>query len=476
MSLLVASNSVIINCNNEWIAVLSCNDPTKPFIEIKDIRIASRSDKFDPEKNYVGLIIYLWDGKSEFQHENEHYRTGDIYIKETNWILENTPERKGRDNDSHGRLFHWIFGCWEKVKLNFSGGSFSYLNGKWNFDSRTCNTMNSNNDDGYHSIDRKLNEFEEQLIQNVCNKLYENDQWSRLPEARVSIAWLLDLSPKSYASEKLSGTTPYVFHHTKDPKEPPIVISDIHIASRSDKFNPKKNYVGLIIYLCDGKSNFILNNVECRTGDIYIKESSWILKNTRERRKGRANYHARLFHWIFGSWKTKKLNFVSSGFSYVYGKWVFNSQTLNTMNPDHNDDGYHDKENKELDTFEEQLIQNVCKNLYEIDHWSGLPEDRVSIAWLLDQSPKSYANTKLRGTVKLVNCSQGYGFIECSALKDDIFVHCSEVLNPPIRGRFLIKGDDVEFKLIEGNRGWEAQDVVTIEPINRSLDYDEVRN
>ena len=116
-----------------------------------------------------------------------------------------------------------------------------------------------------------------------------------------------------------------------------------------------------------------------------------------------------------------------------------------------------------MDTFEVQLIQNVCKKLYENNEWLKPHRAPVSIAWLLDLLPKSYANTKLCGTVKWVNYRRGYGFIECSDLDDDIFVHCSEVLNRPIKGHFLNKGDNVEFKLIEGDKGWEAQDVITIE-------------
>ena len=142
MSLLGASNSVIINRNNEWIAVFPSNDPTKPSIEIKAIRIASRSDKFDPKKNYVGLIIYLCNGKSNFTLNNVECRTGDIYIKDSSLISEIKPNKKKKGPYYHGKLFQWIFGCWKTKKLNFVGGGFSYVNGKWKFNSQTYNKMN----------------------------------------------------------------------------------------------------------------------------------------------------------------------------------------------------------------------------------------------------------------------------------------------------------------------------------------------
>jgi len=64
---------------------------------------------------------------------------------------------------------------------------------------------------------------------------------------------------------------------------------------------------------------------------------------------------------------------------------------------------------------------------------------------------------RLTGTVKWFNSAKGYGFI---AVEDapDVFVHYSQ-----IRGdgyRTLDEGQPVEFTLVEGMKGPQAQDVV----------------
>ncbi|MDX1436714.1 MAG: cold-shock protein [Anaerolineales bacterium] len=64
---------------------------------------------------------------------------------------------------------------------------------------------------------------------------------------------------------------------------------------------------------------------------------------------------------------------------------------------------------------------------------------------------------RLTGTVKWFNSAKGYGFI---AVEDgpDVFVHYSQ-----IRGdgyRTLDEGQQVEFTLVEGLKGPQAQDVV----------------
>ncbi|CAF1365885.1 unnamed protein product [Adineta ricciae] len=109
---------------------------------------------------------------------------------------------------------------------------------------------------------------------------------------------------------------------SSDPKKPPIELKDFHIDSSSHIFDPQKNYVGLMVYLCGDENCFTLNGVHCKTGDIYIKESDWIVENTRKRRKRGQYIHGRLFFFsIFGRWKKKKLNFVGAGFSYQNRQW-----------------------------------------------------------------------------------------------------------------------------------------------------------
>lgn len=129
------------------------------LIKCETLRIHPISDIFDPTKNYLGLIDYL---------------TGDIYIKQSDWIFNNIPRRRRRRqrrNYLHGKLFYFIYGYWKTQNTTFLGGGFSYLNGIWQFVSRTLNTVN---DDG------KLNKFEEILLQVFIGCVYINHRWIEL--------------------------------------------------------------------------------------------------------------------------------------------------------------------------------------------------------------------------------------------------------------------------------------------------------
>lgn len=67
-------------------------------------------------------------------------------------------------------------------------------------------------------------------------------------------------------------------------------------------------------------------------------------------------------------------------------------------------------------------------------------------------------DTAYTGVVKFFNFLKGYGFL----CKDgvDYFVHVTDILN----GDILLENEEVQFKPVEGNKGWQAIEVVRILP------------
>lgn len=66
---------------------------------------------------------------------------------------------------------------------------------------------------------------------------------------------------------------------------------------------------------------------------------------------------------------------------------------------------------------------------------------------------------KEQGTVKWFNGSKGYGFIE-REVGEDLFVHFNSILGDGYRT--LEEGQRVEFTVVQGQKGLQAQDVVAI--------------
>ena len=64
------------------------------------------------------------------------------------------------------------------------------------------------------------------------------------------------------------------------------------------------------------------------------------------------------------------------------------------------------------------------------------------------------------GTVKWFNNTKGFGFIERSE-GDDVFVHYSDITGDGFRS--LNQGQQVEFTVVEGDKGPKAQSVVLVQ-------------
>ena len=64
---------------------------------------------------------------------------------------------------------------------------------------------------------------------------------------------------------------------------------------------------------------------------------------------------------------------------------------------------------------------------------------------------------RVTGTVKWFNSEKGYGFIERGDGEKDVFVHYSAISGTGYRS--LEEGQQVEFTVVEGQKGPQAQDV-----------------
>ena len=65
------------------------------------------------------------------------------------------------------------------------------------------------------------------------------------------------------------------------------------------------------------------------------------------------------------------------------------------------------------------------------------------------------------GTVKWFNNARGYGFITRGEETDDIFVHYRNIRGEGYRS--LAEGQMVEFELLEGDKGLQADDVACLQ-------------
>jgi len=70
-------------------------------------------------------------------------------------------------------------------------------------------------------------------------------------------------------------------------------------------------------------------------------------------------------------------------------------------------------------------------------------------------------NVRLKGTVKWFNNAKGFGFIGREDGNPDVFVHYSAINNDGYKS--LQEGDQVEFEIVDGQKGPQAGNVSRIQ-------------
>eukprot|EP01084_Bolivina_argentea_P147960 258798_1 len=150
-----------------------------------------------------------------------------------------------------------------------------------------------------------------------------------------------------------------------------INLIHYHVSCKSDiipkQLTSNTNMIGIILYKYDGKTDWFLNNVHCKTGYVIIKNAKSLDKIDTIR----GTMHSKLYKLIFNEdlddEKTLQKEIIGAGFAIQNGILKFNSYTFNANGKD----DYHNGK-KVMHVYEAIGIHSILQKWQQtnVQTWS----------------------------------------------------------------------------------------------------------
>lgn len=133
-----------------------------------------------------------------------------------------------------------------------------------------------------------------------------------------------------------------------------IPVKSMHLSCKSDEFNGNEDYVGMVLYMHDGKTRWKLNRIRCQTGYVYFKKT----RNIDKVKSELGIVHGKLYVHLFGKAPPQDSSIVASGFSYRVGdgEWHHASGVFNGNCKS----GYH-WAGRDMHKLEQEIITVVAQ-------------------------------------------------------------------------------------------------------------------
>eukprot|EP01084_Bolivina_argentea_P085142 153892_1 len=177
------------NTDSKFMVRFSNKDNTESIL-VENCEVSNYSDLFDGD-DMMGIIIYQYDGKTEWELNGIKCKSGFIYLCKSDKLNNITSHPM---NTMHACCYKYLFGV-DPDYRKIVGAGCGFRNGIWKYNSSTfCAPENrkkklaqhygtSDFKDNWHDDDRGMHEIEKKLLDQAVTK------WTKFSQEVKTISW-----------------------------------------------------------------------------------------------------------------------------------------------------------------------------------------------------------------------------------------------------------------------------------------------
>eukprot|EP00117_Sycon_ciliatum_P008777 scpid91832/ scgid11335/ len=129
-------------------------------VNVNTVHISCRSDGFTGKDDLVGMVLWSYDGKTDWRLNGIHPRSGYIYVRKSSDI-DHVVSSHGQ---VHGKLYKSLFDEEPSNKVHAAG--FAFFKGQWKWASAVFNNSKSD----WQDSDRLAHPLEQRMIERAYTK------------------------------------------------------------------------------------------------------------------------------------------------------------------------------------------------------------------------------------------------------------------------------------------------------------------
>lgn len=157
----------------------------REYNPIPSFHVSCKSDTYTGRDDLGGIVLYQYNGQSDWRLNDVHCRSGYIVLKKSAGLDARVKRKTGLTSLSgqvHGAVYADVFGT--NLDTNVIGSGFAYQGSQWKYNSRSFLAIS----DGYSTGNSTMSDLEKRWVSTAVNNWIRGNPTTRVTGGGIGYA------------------------------------------------------------------------------------------------------------------------------------------------------------------------------------------------------------------------------------------------------------------------------------------------